>query len=277
MAAKEKFIIAAGCATRISDTQKGDTTIVLLHGYLESLDIWEEFTKLIEKSARVIALDLPGHGISEVKGDKHTTEFIAGVVCGVLNNLGIDKAIIAGHSLGGYVALQFLSQYPGRTAGIVLFHSTPNQDTEEKREDRRREIALIESGKKDILARTSAGKGFAEQNRKRFADEMEDIFEQAVMTEDDGILAILRGMIERHDHNDTLLKSGVPQLFIFGRSDEFIPVEAAETLIEKHPRASVVWLENSGHMGFIEQPEESAKAITDFCRTAAEKQNCERL
>lgn len=227
MPAKEKFIVASGCATRISDTQKGQCTVVLLHGYLESLDVWEEFTWLIEGSARVVAIDLPGHGISEVKGEVHTTAFIAEVVSGVLDNLQIDKAVVVGHSLGGYAALEFLARYPDKTAGIVLFHSTPGGDTDQKREDRRREIELIESGKKELLARTSAGKGFAEQNRRRFADEIEDAYEQAVMTEDEGILALLRGMMERRDHSETLKNSPVPQLFIFGRHDEFIQIGRA--------------------------------------------------
>ena len=77
-------------------------------------------------------------------------------------------------------------------------------------------------------------------------------------------MALLNGMIARKDRNEMLRASKVPQLFILGRTDGYIPVEAAEKMVEGHPQARVVWLENSGHMGFLEEPETTARAILDF-------------
>ena len=108
MAKEEKFIMAGDCAIRVSDTRRGDRTVVLLHGYLESLDVWDEFTALLAPSLRVVALDLPGHGVSEIKGEIHTMEFLADTVHAALDTLGIERAILVGHSMGGYVALEFL-------------------------------------------------------------------------------------------------------------------------------------------------------------------------
>ena len=85
----DKFINAAGCALRVSDSEKGDRCVVLLHGYLEAIEVWESFAKLLKSRYRVVALDLPGHGISEVKGEVHTMEFLADVVCGVLDTMKI--------------------------------------------------------------------------------------------------------------------------------------------------------------------------------------------
>jgi pimeloyl-ACP methyl ester carboxylesterase len=260
----EKFIIASGCATRVSDTVKGDCAIVLLHGYLESLDVWDDFTGLLAPHARVVAIDLPGHGISEVKGEVHTMSFLAGVVRGAMQVLGVDKALIVGHSMGGYVALEFIHRYPEAATGIVLLHSGPNPDSEEKRENRRREIALIEAGKKELIARAFPHVGFAPQNRERMADAIEDLAEQIVLTEDEGIVAMLNGMSAREDMNDMLRASKVPQMAILGRHDEYIPQEAADALIRNHPQMKVVWLENSGHMGFLEEPEKTAGAILGF-------------
>ena len=72
------------------------------------------------------------------------------------------------------------------------------------------------------------------------------------------------GMIARKDQNEMLRASKVPQLFILGRKDNYIPVEAAEKMVKEHPQARIVWLENSGHMGFLEEPETTARAILDF-------------
>lgn len=267
----EKFITAGDCAIRIGDTLKGDKTVVLLHGYLESLNTWDDFTGLIQPFVRVIAPDLPGHGISEIKGPVHSMEFLADTVHAAVKELGAGKITLAGHSMGGYVALAFAAKYPEMLDGLVLFHSTPNPDSEQKKEDREREAAIVEAGKKELLAKTFPGKGYAAENRTKFADEIEDQSELIMLTEDEGIVALLRGMEERKDMNEMLRELKVPQLFFFGGKDEYITPETAEAIIKNQPQARVVWLENSGHMGFVEQPCESVEALLEFMDV---KTNC---
>ncbi len=269
----EKFIIADGCAIRIGDTLKGGRTVVLLHGYLESLNVWDDFTGLIQPYVRVIAPDLPGHGISEVKGGVHTMEFLADVVHAALVELNVAKCTLAGHSMGGYAALAFAAKYPEMLDGLVLFSSTPNPDSPEKREDRQREVQIVLGGKKELLSRTLPGKGFAAENCTKFADEIEDLAEQVMLTEDEGIVALLRGMEVRPDMNEMLRGLKVPQLFIFGRNDGYITQETAEATIKNQPQAKVVWLENSGHMGFVEEPRASAEALLEFMNINYNKDN----
>ena len=133
-----------------------------------------------------------------------------------------------------------------------------------ERENRRREIALVRAGKKDALARVAPEAGFAEQNRRRLRSYIDDLTECVHITEDDGIVALLGGMMERVDQNEMLRKSAVPQLFILGKKDGYIPVEVAEEIVANHPQAQVAWLEESGHMGFIEEPEACAEALLKF-------------
>ncbi len=262
----EKFIMADGCATRVRDNQGEEPAIVLLHGYLESIEVWEDFIPLLTPPFRVVAVDLPGHGISETKGTIHTMEFEADVVQGILQQLGITHCCLVGHSMGGYVALEFLRKYPEMVSGIVLLHSTPNPDSETKREQRQREIELVEAGKKDLLARMTPDKGFAAENRIRLAGKIEELADQIILTEDEGIEALLRGMCERPDSNEMLRNSPVSQLFILGRGDEYITAPVAEKMIADHPQARVAWLEHSGHMSFMEEPEKCAEIIRTFVR-----------
>lgn len=262
----EKFIISNGCALRVADSRKGEKTILLLHGYLESLDVWEDFAKLLAKEYRVVAMDLPGHGISQVMGPVHTMSFLADTVVGVLDELEIDKVTIVGHSMGGYVALQTLRLHPDRLEGLVLLSSTPNPDSPEKLLDRDREIAMVEAGHKDLLATTAAKNGFASDNLKRMQDEIIFLEEQVLVTEPEGVVALLRGMKEREDSNELLRSSSLPQLFILGKKDSYIPLEKAEEMVAAHPQAKVVWLENSGHLGYFEEPEACATAIGEFMK-----------
>ena len=88
------------------------TPVVLLHGYLESSDIWDDFAKKLSEKYRVISVDLPGHGMSGSYGSTHTMEFMANIVKELLDTLGIKKVFLTGHSLGGYVTLAFLELFP---------------------------------------------------------------------------------------------------------------------------------------------------------------------
>ena len=227
--------MAGSTALHIADSGVGEKCVVLLHGYLESMYVWDDFTSLLTPSVRVITVDIPGHGISEVKGEVHTMEMVADVLHEMLNSLGIEKVTMVGHSMGGYVSLAFCARYPEQLEGLVLLSSSPNPDTDLKKE-----------------------------NRRRLKSYIDDLVEQVHITEDDGIVALLGGMIERKDQNDMLRQSSVKQLFILGKKDNYIPVEAAEEFIARNPQAKVAWLEESGHMGFIEQPRECADALIEF-------------
>lgn len=268
----EKFIIANNTPVRYADAGKGTQAVLLLHGYLESMEVWEEFAGQLGKHYRVLRMDLPGHGFSDWGGrEVISMEYMADTAAAVLESAGVEKCTVVGHSMGGYVALALAANHPERVEGLVLFHSSPNADTPEKAANRQREIELVKAGKKEMLARVNPGKGFAEANRKRCAESIEDLAEQVMLTEDDAIVAILKGMSERKDRNEQMRQMKIPQLMIFGRGDNYIPVAAAESMIAAQPQADAAWLDQSGHMGFIEQPKESEVILTAFLNQVAQK------
>lgn len=257
----EKFIMAGDTPLHIADTEHGERCVVLLHGYLESMIVWDEFVDLLKDKVRVVTLDLPGHGISNVIGEVHTMEYLAKCVGDAMAALGIERYSVVGHSMGGYVSLAMLDDYRDHLENIILLSSTTSADSQEKCDRRRREIELIKAGKKNTLARLVPHAGFAPENVYRLQDYIEDISELILMTEDEGVIAILGGMIERQSRGDMLRESGIPHLFIFGCYDYYIPEDVAEEMIAQDPTAQVVWLKHSGHMGFIEEPELCANAI----------------
>jgi len=266
----QKFITANGVALRIDDCGAADTTLVLLHGYLESLEIWEDLLERLRPRYRVLSIDIPGHGISQVCGEIHTMEFIADTLEEVLDKQRIGRCFVVGHSMGGYAALAFADRYPDRVQGLLLFHSTPEADSEEKKDSRKREIELIRSGKKELIAKLFAPKGFAEENRRRLNDRIGQLEEMIQIADDDGIVALLNGMMRRRDMNDRLRELGLPTLLVFGRHDESIPVESAERIAAAHPEAEIAWLDRSGHMGFIEEPDAAAELVRSFIDRHAE-------
>ena len=253
--------MAGDTPMHIADSERGERCVVLLHGYLESMLVWDEFVDLLKDKVRVVTLDLPGHGVSMVDREVHTMEYLADCVANAMEALGIKRYSVVGHSMGGYEALAMVEKYAANIESVVLLSSTTSADSQEKCDRRRREIELIKAGKKNTLARLVPHAGFAPENVKRLSSYIEDIGEMILLTEDDGVIAILAGMIERKSRGEMLRDSGVPHMFIFGRHDYYIPVEVADEMIAADPNAEVVWLEHSGHMGFYEEPELCAEAI----------------
>ena len=260
----EKFIMAGQTPIHVADSERGQKCVVLLHGYLESMIVWDEFVPLLTPHLRVVTLDLPGHGISVINGEVHTMEYLAECVGETMAALGIERYSVVGHSMGGYVALAMLDKYSDRLDSVTLLSSITDRDSDEKCDRRRREIELVKAGKKSMMARLVPHAGFAPQNVKRLKDRVEDMEELINITEDEGVIAILGGMIERKNRDEQLRNSAVRHMFIFGRHDYYIPNEVAEEIERTHPEARTTWLEESGHMGFIEESEKCAQAIIDF-------------
>jgi pimeloyl-ACP methyl ester carboxylesterase len=248
---------------RFSDKGSG-TAVVLLHGYLESLDIWNGFAEKIQEGLRIIRPDLPGHGMSGIAGEVHGMELLAESVIAVLDHLGIDKCFIIGHSMGGYSGLAFLEHYPNRLHGLCLLHSHPFPDTSQVMRNRCREIVLVNQGRKELISKINIPKAFAPGNVDPLKSEVEMAIKIAVATPGEGIIACLNGMMKRPSRENILGGSTVPAMLVAGKHDNYISWEEVAKKIRLPEGAEMVTMENSGHMGFLEEPDITAKAITDF-------------
>ena len=246
-----------------TDQGKG-TCIVLLHGYLETGAIWEPVIPFLTGHCRVICIDLPGHGESGVWGKMHAMDDLAGSVRAVLRAENLERIFLVGHSMGGYVAMACAEHHSENLWGYALFHSTCFADTDEKKVNRDREISLVLCKKKRQIVNVNIPKAFADGNVERLKDQVFRARHIALQNPDQGIVAILNGMKGRPDRTHILGNPSVPLLLIGGMKDNYIPVEGFEKLADLAPHATAVRLEESGHMGFVEEPELSAGAILSF-------------
>ena len=139
--------------------------IVLLHGFMESLHIWDDYAKELSKRYRVICIDLPGHGKSDCFGYVHSMELMADAVNAVLEKLNLRKIFLAGHSMGGYTGLAFAEKYPDKIKGLCLFHSTANADSEERKENRNRALEIVKKNHKKFINQIIP-LWFAKENRE---------------------------------------------------------------------------------------------------------------
>lgn len=249
-----------------SDTGKGET-IVLLHGYLESSAVWNGFAEKLSREFRVICADLPGHGLSEAFGKIQSMELMSGVIRELLDKLGLKRVFLAGHSLGGYVTLAFLEFFPEYLSGYCLFHSHPMADSSAAIEKRTREIAIVEAGKKALMYPDNVEKMFASENIGLFHSMIERSKRIAADISAEGIIGVLNGMIERPSRVSIMEEGKVPCLWLLGAMDNYIPYDTIQEKVKLPPNAKVVILQNSGHMGFIEEQDLSARIVTDFVKS----------
>ncbi len=243
--------------------QGNGKAIVLLHGFLESLDIWKEFSNQLSKEFRVITIDLPGHGKSESIDKVNTMELMADCVKAVLDYLKINNCIMLGHSMGGYTTLAFADKYPDMLKGFGLFHSSALADTPETKENRNNIIKIVKQDNIKFV-RQFITSLFAPENVKIYEKDIIQQQDIAIKMSKQDIIAAIRGMAERKSMLEALEKSKVPVLFIIGKKDPRISYDKilAQATLPKH--SEILMLDNVGHMGYLEAKNETLKTIKCF-------------
>lgn len=249
---------------RIHYLDKGQgKAIVLLHGFLETCQVWNDFIDELSQEYRVIAVDLPGHGKSDVFGRIHTMTLMAECVHAVLQNLQIEKCLMVGHSMGGYVTLSFADIYPALLSGICLFHSHSLEDSDAAKANRDRTLTIVRKDKSGFIS-SFIPDLFARENADRFLPQIARLIETARTMKVEGITAALMGMKERESKLYVLSAAKFPVLFIAGKDDKRIPPEEIfkQALLPGH--SEILLLGNTGHMGYIEEKQKTLYRIRTF-------------
>lgn len=239
--------------------------LVLLHGYLESLEMWKQHQEQLSANYQIITIDLPGHGKTDNIDKVHTMTLMADVVLEVLKTEHIQKCVMIGHSMGGYTTLAFADKYPQMLNGLGLFHSHALADNEETKLNRERTIDLIEQDKGHFINHFIPSL-FAPDNKEKFAKEIDFQIASANKMPKENVIAAMAGMKERYSSIDILVEAKVPVMFIAGKHDSRIPLEKtlAQAALPKNSQLTI--LGNSGHMGWIEEQQKTIAAIDGFMK-----------
>ena len=241
-------------------------TLVLLHGYMQSLDIWSSYILSYMRTMRVLTIDLPGHGYSEIFDDVHTMDFMAEAVKAVLDDAGVEQCVMVGHSMGGYVALAFAEAYPHHLRGLGLLHSHAMADTEAIIERRMATCEQVNRNRAGYIV------GFIPplfdiSKRTTMAQEIKDLQDQCLETKAESIIAAQRGMAQRPSRVHVLQSLEVPSLFIYGKNDPRIPLELAVSQAMVAHHAEILLLDNVAHMAHLEERDYVKPRIQNFVTT----------
>lgn len=237
--------------------------VVLLHGFLETHLIWEHFAQALSKNYRVITIDLPGFGQSQLPTkNPFSLAEIATQLNAFLQGLTAEKISIIGHSLGGYVSLAMVEQAPELFSSFCLFHSTALADSVEKKEGRTKTIAFVQRNGALAFSANFIPPLFADPEH----ESIPFVRELAMQTSQRTITSYLEAMRDRPDSMAVLQSYKGAILFLAGSKDSVIPLESLKAQVEQSNNAFLEVFEGVGHMGMFEAPKETLEIVVNFLK-----------
>jgi pimeloyl-ACP methyl ester carboxylesterase len=243
--------------------------LILIHGFCESLEIWDNLIPDLSVHFRVIAIDLPGFGKSPILKSELTLKAVAKKVLELINSLDIQKCVVIGHSLGGYVGLAMCEENPDIIQGLCLFHSTASSDTEEKKLNRDKVIEFVEKNGVYPFVETFVPVLFHQKSQ----ESLDIVHKIASKTPKNTIITYSRAMRDRKEMISFLTTFSKKTLFIAGENDTIILKSTLEEQVKLIPNGKLVTLAATGHMGMYEDEKQSLQALKDFSKSSFSSDN----
>jgi 3-oxoadipate enol-lactonase len=232
--------------------------LVLIHGYPLDHTIWNGVVLLLEKEFDLIIPDMRGFGKSDVKASDDNLTIFATDMAKLLNQLKIGNACLAGHSMGGYVALAFARQYPERVSGLAMVSSQTPSDTPEIRESRLATARQVVEKGVGLVVEAMTPKLSTE---KRIQDYVKRLIAEQ---RPEGLSNALKAMAGRADSSELFSTFKFPVVIVHGDADLLIPIKRAREMKAALPTAFYFELAGLGHMAMMEKPDAVAKALTSL-------------
>lgn len=232
--------------------------LILLHGYGEDSTIWSGFVPFLQKEYFIITPDYSR--LSNLKTIDDYAEFVHQEIVAK----GVEKCIVIGHSMGGYVALAFAEKYPTMLKGLGLFHSTAFEDSEDKKATRTKSIEYLAKHGSEAFIRFSTPNLYSEGFQKLHPEVIEKHIVSASQIPVEALMAGMAAMRDRPDKKAVLKSIKCFVMFIIGEKDKSVsPADAkAQIMIPKFFTSSI--LNDVAHLGMIEDPEECLKFVSKF-------------
>lgn len=268
-AESSKFADVNGVKVHYQEKGEG-TPLVLIHGYTSSTYTWKDIFEPLSQKYRVIAVDLKGFGFSEKPDGDYTRRAQGELVFGLLEHLKIEKAWLAGNSMGGETALNVALDHPEKVLGLILIDSAgvkiPGREALTPWYVQAPVIGQVLTAlamTSDALVREGLKKSVFDD--AKITDEEVNYYHQFLKTRGGQLAAReARKQYILHPVEDRLNNIGVPTLLMWGKEDEIIPLEAGKTMNEKIKNSKLIVFENCGHLPQEEMPEKVLHEITNF-------------
>ena len=252
---------------QVAYTDEGEgAPLLFVHGFPLSRGTWSKQVEAFKTSYRVIAPDLRGLGESEATAGPVPMSRFAEDLYALLQHLGTGPVILAGHSMGGYVALAFAKAYPQALRALVLVGTKSGADTPEGATARHATAEKVRAEGVSVVVDAMAPKMLSASN----TDTLMAASVRGFMapSKPDGVIGALLGMAERPDAGAWLGDIRVPTLVMAGTDDTIIPPSESEALAKAIPGAQLKLIPQAGHLVAFEQAEVFNAALGDWLKSS---------
>ncbi|MBA4149878.1 MAG: alpha/beta fold hydrolase [Verrucomicrobia bacterium] len=242
-------------------------TLILIHGYPFDHTMWNRVVEPLRKVTRVLTPDLPGFGGKPVSGLEPSIDRMADEIVKLFVTEHMDRAVVAGMSMGGYVALSLAERYKHRLSGLALISTQAVADSAEARNDRQQMIEKVRAQGSRAAAEAAIQKLFAPQNQTNLI--LQKFPQQgAEKAGVEGICWALQAMAVRPDRTAVLKNLHFPALVVHGSEDQFIPTERARQMCEMIPDCEYAEILNAGHALPLEAPDQLCEELMGLLERA---------
>ncbi|MDQ3958612.1 MAG: alpha/beta hydrolase [Actinomycetota bacterium] len=254
--------------TGYTDTGGAGTPVLLVHAFPLNARMWEPQIESLGDRWRLVAPDLMGFGASDAPEDPsaYSVDSFADDLKAVLDELGIDKVVLAGLSLGGYVALAFLRKHRSSVSALVLADTRSEADAPEAIEKRTNQQATVREQGPGALTDGLVGALLGEPTREKKPDVVATV--RGLMENSPaGYIGALEAMKGRPDSTPDLAGITLPTLIIVGENDTLTPPELSRKMHEHIGGSRLVVIPEAGHLSNLEAPEAFNGALAEFLST----------
>jgi 3-oxoadipate enol-lactonase len=242
--------------------------VVLLHGFPLCRQMWApQMTALADAGYRVICPDLPGFGESPSLAGPASMSSYADTIIDLLDELGIEQAVIGGMSMGGYVLLDLVERYPHRLLGAMFLVTRAAADDAAGKQKRTMMVEQVKGGNVLTIPEAFVPVLFAEETSRENPQLILKVRQWVEAAHSFGLIGGLLAMRERGDAVDKLPAFALPSLVVGAELDLAVPLEHSRVLAEGLPNAKLKIIPGAGHMANLEQPKSFNAALLDFLAT----------
>ena len=238
--------------------------LVLLHAFPLNGRMFEPQMEAFSEGRRVVAPDYPGFGRSPRTPAQPDIRYYAEGVLGLLDRLGLERVVLGGVSMGGYVAFGCMRLFPERVSGLILADTRPDADSEETRENRKNMARRVADEGGEVLIELQMRRLLARDTLENNEEVVEEVRDMILESSPGGVVAALGALRERPDSTPLLEEIEAPTLVIGGEEDWISSPEVMGAMAEKIPDSRHVTLPRAGHLSNLEAPEGFNAALKEF-------------
>jgi len=245
---------------------KSATPIVLIHGFPFNSDMWRPQIDLLKTTFRVIAYDVRGHGRSEVGDGQYTLEMFVDDLIGLLDYLQLEKVVLCGLSMGGYIALRAVERNPERCRALILCDTASKADSNEAKLRRAASIKTVKSTGVKPYAEEFPKAVLSPHTFLKSTGVVETVRSMIQLNSPIGICGALLALAARTETTTSLPKISVPTLILVGEQDKTTPPELSEKMHQLIPNSELRIVSNAAHLSNLENSEEFNNHLLNFLR-----------